>query len=458
MIKGGRVTLNTLKPKKKVNGISANALVLPVAVVVGVLHLAVIMVIFSINSSSTALSTIMQNSADYMNDATSLLGGSSLLSETSSNFVLMPVTEAGQVNVGPLTAYAGELDNPRRGDQVIQRFRGYDVSEEAFAMLSTAAVSADAMLSSQLHAISLVRAVYPLPEDSAANRIPLVELTEEEKAMTGEEKMAAARLLILGTEYGLNKQSVSQNVNACVNVLHADSARKAAETSARLQMLRTLMWVFILTIVGILIATFIALYTQLLHPLRRFAGLISSNRSLDEKKGMREIRLLAHAYNSLLKRRDALDAILRSAAETDALTKLPNRYGFEQYVLDAAESGSSTAVLLFDINYLKQTNDSMGHSAGDNLIRSAAECISACFGEHCFRFGGDEFAAVVRNCTPETIRQRVARFEQMEKERNVSISFGYAYTDDIGRTTIKKLLDEADKKMYKQKEEAHKAG
>ena len=49
----------------------------------------------------------------------------------------------------------------------------------------------------------------------------------------------------------------------------------------------------------------------------------------------------------------------------------------------------------------------------------------------------------------------VARFETVEKQENVSISIGYAYTEDIGTTTFKRLLDEADKKMYAQKKVTH---
>ena len=244
-------------------------------------------------------------------------------------------------------------------------------------------------------------------------------------------------------------------MNACVEVIRADSNIAAASSAKRVSILRSVLWATTILIMVILTATFITLYRQIIYPLADFVKLISANRSLDEKKGLREVRLLAIAYNTLLKRRDALDSILRSAAETDALTNLPNRYRFEQYMLESGESGYSVAVLLFDINFLKQTNDTQGHLAGDILIRTAAECISSCFGEDCFRFGGDEFAAVVKNCEPERIEQMIHKFKETEKQKNVSISLGCAYTPEIGDTTVKALLDEADKRMYAQKKEAH---
>ena len=204
-----------------------------------------------------------------------------------------------------------------------------------------------------------------------------------------------------------------------------------------------------------MIGTFVALYQQMIHPLTGFVQLITANQPLDDEKGLKEVRLVASAYNSLRKRRDALDAILRSAAETDALTNLPNRYRFEQYLLDAGESGYSLAILMFDINYLKQTNDTMGHSAGDKLLRTAANCITSCFGEKSFRIGGDEFAAVVENCKPEAVQQMIFRFREAEQRENISVSVGYAYADKISETTIKQLIDEADRQMYAEKQLTH---
>ena len=446
------------KPEKKAAGsISIHTVVPPIIGVLSVLHIVIIITIMMINRSSSQLSTIMQNSAEYMNEATSLLAGSSLMSETSGNFILMPTAESGEINVMPLAAYAGELAVPRRGDQVMARFRQYDVSDEAKNLLSTAADSANKLMDAQLHAIALVSAVYPLPDIDSLKGIPIPALTEEQQAMTDEQKLSAAKMYVLGSVYSLNKQSVSQNVNKCVETIRAASAVKSADTGRRINTLRAILWFITVTIMLILIGTFIVLYTQLIYPLADFVGLISANQSLDEKKGLREVRLLAIAYNSLVKRRDALDSILRSAAETDALTNLPNRYRFEQYMLESGDSGYSVAVLLFDINYLKQTNDTHGHLAGDTLIRTAAEVISSCFGADCFRFGGDEFAAVVKNCEPEKIQQMIRKFEEAEKQHNVSISLGCAYTEEIGGTTVKELLDEADKRMYEHKKETHDA-
>ena len=441
---------------KSTGGIAANSLMRPIIVVLAILHIVIFALIVQINATSAKLSAVSRTAGERIEEATSVLAGASLLSETSTNFIMVPVHEHGEINVAPLAVFATELARPHRGNQVLERFRNYDVSPEALARLKDAAGNAEKLKDAQLHALALINSVYPFPNVYPVNQIPLPELNEAEKAMPAERRLAQSRIVALGSVASMNKRAVSQNVNACKDILRANVGAAAAEVGKKIVILRTVLLGLAGLVMLILIGTFVALYKQMIHPLQGFVQLITANQPLDEEKGLQEVRMVASAYNSLRKRRDALDAILRSAAETDALTNLPNRYRFEQYLLDVGERGYSLAILMFDINYLKETNDTEGHSAGDNLIRTAAQCITSCFGEKSFRIGGDEFAAVVEDCRPETVQQMIYRFREAEEQENISISVGYAYADNISETTIKQLLDEADKQMYAEKQAAHK--
>ena len=441
---------------KSTGGIAANSLMRPIIVVLAILHIVIFALIVQINATSAKLSAVSRTAGERIEEATSVLAGASLLSETSTNFIMVPVHVHGEINVAPLAVFATELARPHRGNQVLERFRNYDVSPEALARLKDAAGNAEKLKDAQLHALALINSVYPFPNVYPVNQIPLPELNEAEKAMPAERRLAQSRIVALGSVASMNKRAVSQNVNACKDILRANVGAAAAEVGKKIVILRTVLLGLAGLVMLILIGTFVALYKQMIHPLQGFVQLITANQPLDEEKGLQEVRLVASAYNSLRKRRDALDAILRSAAETDALTNLPNRYRFEQYLLDVGERGYSLAILMFDINYLKETNDTEGHSAGDNLIRTAAQCITSCFGEKSFRIGGDEFAAVVEDCRPETVQQMIYRFREAEEQENISISVGYAYADNISETTIKQLLDEADKQMYAEKQAAHK--
>ncbi len=440
--------------------ISINVVTIATCIALAILHVIIILVILMINNASSSLSEIMERSSQRLEIVTGLQAGTSVLSETSSSFVLIPTTKEGVVNVGPLMGYAAELSQPRRGSQVIEQLKASGVTDEAvLAPVYIAAENADAMMENQLHAIALMRSVYAIPHAPQLAAIPEVALTEEELTMSDDQREAAARALLLNITYSERKATISQNVTQCVAMLRGQAHERAGITGRRIGILRIILWAVTLSIVTLLVIFFVTLYHQLITPLNSHVRVIGENGKLEEDRGLREIRLLASAYNSVSKRRDALDNILRSAAETDALTNLPNRYRFEQYLVEAGDSGFSVAVLLFDINYLKQTNDTQGHLAGDKLIRDAADCIDCCFGDStggaCFRFGGDEFAAVLRDCSPVQVQERIHRFRELETEKGISVSIGYAYTRDMGDSSFKRLLDEADHNMYQDKQKVH---
>lgn len=92
---------------------------------------------------------------------------------------------------------------------------------------------------------------------------------------------------------------------------------------------------------------------------------------------------------------------IRFAAHHDALTGLPNRGAFgerlERAIEQARRLGNGLALVLFDVDHLKETNDTIGHDAGDVVLRTFGERLRGALGDHCTlaRLGGDEFAAVI---------------------------------------------------------------
>ena len=84
-----------------------------------------------INNANSSLSAIMERSSARLETVTALQAGSSVLSETGSSFVLIPLTDEGAVNVGPLMSYATEMSQPRRGQQVLAQLKESGVTDEA---------------------------------------------------------------------------------------------------------------------------------------------------------------------------------------------------------------------------------------------------------------------------------------------------------------------------------------
>ena len=126
--------------------------------------------------------------------------------------------------------------------------------------------------------------------------------------------------------------------------------------------------------------------------------LLRHNRLLD--RAQNDMRLLADDLRTASDELQARNDRLAHVANHDALTGLPNRLLFRQELetrLAAAEDdGPQVAVLLLDLDGFKDVNDTLGHDAGDALLKDVAARLSAAAGPQNLicRLGGDEFAVL----------------------------------------------------------------
>jgi len=147
----------------------------------------------------------------------------------------------------------------------------------------------------------------------------------------------------------------------------------------------------------------------------------------------------------------------------DVMTGLFNRAYFEETIQKLEHSRKDpVSIIVLDLNYLKKTNDTLGHQAGDKLIRRLAEVLTAAFnnGQIAARIGGDEFAIILPRTeeaeTAEFIKQIHALMEINNKyyrEPILSISIGAA-TSQPG-INMERVIQLADDAMYKNKAEYH---
>ena len=315
------------------------------------------------------------------------------------------------------------------------------------------------MQAMQIHAFSLIFSVYEMPDDPSLSSIQLIELTPAEKAMPAEARIGSAKQLIFSKDYSLLKPAVSENIERAHMLLQIQFEDASAKTHKRIYSLRVALWVMIAIFVVLMAFDFFLFYRWIIRPLRQYSSDMEQDRALQRQGRIRELRVMVTAHNELLTRRNKLESILRAAAETDSLTGLPNRYSFERMIFDLDAEKGSIAVLLFDVNFLKKTNDTKGHLAGDQLLRTAALCIRESFGvglvENCFRIGGDEFTAILRGCTEEDVKNRIARFKEALEREKISVSVGYAFSDKADEGKLKTLMSVADRNMYENKKEIH---
>ncbi len=152
-------------------------------------------------------------------------------------------------------------------------------------------------------------------------------------------------------------------------------------------------------------------------------------------------------------------------ATHDDLTNLPNRPLFldrlRQAIAHAERSGGTFAVLFIDLDNFKVINDSLGHAAGDDLLKEIARRLRECVRvpDTVARFGGDEFALLIEDATvsdAETTAQRIAeslRQSHVIGRQNVypGASIGICLYPDDGKDP-ESLLKNADSAMYRAKD------
>ena len=175
---------------------------------------------------------------------------------------------------------------------------------------------------------------------------------------------------------------------------------------------------------------------------------------------------VAHVLNGALEGLRTEERIRHDALH-DALTGLPNRALLLERLSDAIAradaEGRSLALFFLDVDHLKVLNDSLGHHAGDELLRAIGPRLRAVLRpeDMIARFGGDEFAVLCEGVGDEAHALRVAErlvrafarpFEVRGEPRFCSTSVGVVVSDPAGPRGPAELLSDADAALYRAKE------
>lgn len=178
-----------------------------------------------------------------------------------------------------------------------------------------------------------------------------------------------------------------------------------------------------------------------------------------------ELQRRAEMLHAEIRQREAAQQHLKKLAYTDSLTSLPNREGFSdalrQTLTNMDEAHERLALLFIDVDRLKNVNDSLGHGAGDQLLKLVAERLQSVLRAHdqLSRFGGDEFVVIVTdieaNGDAELVATRLLRslaepFHVGPTQIYSTASIGIAlYPGDADSPET--LLKHADTAMYQAK-------
>ena len=143
----------------------------------------------------------------------------------------------------------------------------------------------------------------------------------------------------------------------------------------------------------------------------------------------------------------------------DKLTGLHNRNYLESRSKHFVRAGDlPVSLIMADCNYLKRTNDTLGHEYGDLLLQRVANIIKESISKNCIamRVGGDEFLIVCMRCDNNTAHQLIDTIkkklvEHSDDKLTLSVSFGVSTTES-GEFSFEQAYEAADREMYRDKQ------
>lgn len=186
-------------------------------------------------------------------------------------------------------------------------------------------------------------------------------------------------------------------------------------------------------------------------------------KKIDSSNYTEEYHEIIKVYNNTIARLEEEYSELEEAANIDSLTGALNRRAFDNLLSDVRHeinicSLESLGIILLDVDHFKNLNDTQGHLAGDKVLKRLAEIMKSAAGKKSvFRFGGDEFAVILRNVSDEKLLS-IAEEIRLSGEvflDGCTLSIGVSILPK-DTYSVDELLDFADKALYISKESKNK--
>ena len=233
-----------------------------------------------------------------------------------------------------------------------------------------------------------------------------------------------------------SKATISANVEASSAALLAQLDNELAANNTTMQNLLLLLRIAIALLLCVVMVIVLVLLIYVLKPLNGYIKRIEKNEPL-EASGSYELHYLADAYNTMYEDNSKRLRQLREFAERDPLTGISNRNGYDSFL---AKHTRNIALLLIDIDNLKEFNKVYGRDTGNAVMVKLANALSTAFRSTDFpcRIESDKFAVIMTSMTGdmrEAVTNKVGRVNTIMADDSddlplVTLSVGAAFSTE----------------------------
>jgi diguanylate cyclase (GGDEF)-like protein len=199
-------------------------------------------------------------------------------------------------------------------------------------------------------------------------------------------------------------------------------------------------------------------------PRLKLAGIKDASLTPEARKAIAKLQSERDAMRRELEDARARIAQLERLADEDSLAPIANRRAFvrelSRMIAFTRRYGPPSSVIYFDVNGMKQINDTHGHPAGDAALRHIAEvlCKNVRSSDIVGRLGGDEFGVILAQTSQEQANAKAAALAQAIAaspftwgKLPISVSAAFGVYSFSGSDDAQLAIEAADKAMYEQK-------
>lgn len=384
----------------------------------------------------------------YSDAEQDFLLGSDNLTENARLF-----SETGDIDY--LNGYFYEAKECRHRDKAIENLKEILTDENKLYLIDKAMNESLQLMRKEYYSMKLTSIAYDIPASMLPDEIINVELEPGDTELTKAELKYKAREILFDKDYAYEKNRIVDSAKVFLTDMAEGSEEEYLAISEKSGFYaKNQIFVVIFALLLVAVMNYF-LYAYMVLPLVHARADIQKGKTINMPKFILEMDALGTAYNMVLSDNMEFISKLGIQAKTDHLTGVGNRAAYEAYTKYLQNNKKEVIMLIFDVNKMRDVNNTQGHEAGDELLKKVTRCISDIFAdskmENCFRIGGDEFVAYITDQPENKAYEYIHEFNERQKDYGISISVGYAYAKDISQISHKDLFKIADQKMYEDK-------